>query len=431
MVVKLAKFEKFLFYIFVFSIPFQLRKVLFSFTAGSQFLEWASGFLYFTDILIILILFLGFLRAGFKFKKTDIFLGLFFVISGISLIVAQNIKIGVYQLIKLAEFILLFWYVRNNLKFLKLKLIFKFIIVSGIFQAIIAILQFFKQSSLGLKHFEAGIFSSNIPGVATFFVDSYKVMRVYGTTPHPNVLAVFLFISIFCLYFLYIQPNSKKNTRIILMFCLAVLMLGLMLTFSRAVIITFFGSSLLLLGISFFRYNFDSKFRIIALFLLILVYAGTIAFILWPEISSRFLTTSYQEQAVTLRVYYNKIAVSEISKNPFLGLGMGNFVWYLFNNYQLNEFWLYQPVHNFYLLIATEVGLIGIVMFLIFIGKILIKEIRRFFTKKINLIGICLNAILFSFLFLGLIDHYFWTIQQSSLLLWLILAVINSNNREI
>ncbi len=374
---------------------------------------------------------MGFLRAGIKFRKSDIFLGTFFLISGASLIIAQNIEISIYQLIKLAEFILLFWYIRTNLKFLRLKTIFELIIISGVFQSIIAILQFFKQSSLGLKHFEAGVFSPGIPGVATFFVDSYKLMRSYGTTSHPNVLAVFLFASIFFLYFLYIQPNSRKTTRIILMSALAVLMLGLMLTFSRAVIIVFFGSTILFLGISFFRYNSRSKFKIIALFLLVLVYAGMIAFILLPEISSRFLSTSYHEQSVTLRVYYNKIAISGIFDNPFLGLGIGNFVWHLFNNYQLKEFWLYQPVHNLYLLIAVETGIIGLLAFLIFIGKILIKQIKNLFIKKLNMIALCLNAILFSFLCLGLIDHYFWTIQQSSLLLWLGLAILTGYEKKI
>jgi len=430
MIVNLKKIEKLLFYLFIFSIPFQLRKILLLFATTDQFLEWTSGFLYFTDVLIITVLALAVLRKGIKFKKIDLFLVLFLLIAGLSVIVAGNPGLSVYQLIKLIEFIVLFLYIRSNLSFLGLKTIFKLVIISGVLESVLAIVQFFQQSSLGLKYFEAGSFAPNIPGVATFFVDGYKLMRAYGTTPHPNVLAVFLFAAIFFLYFLYIQPKTKKITRVILMSALAVLLLALILTFSRAVIITFFGSTLVFLGVSFFRSGFRSKFRIIALLLLIVVYTSVIMFVLWPEISGRFFSTSPQEQAVTLRIYYNKIAVSTISENPFLGLGMGNFVWHLVNNYQLKEFWLYQPVHNLYLLITSEVGIVGIILFLIFLGKLLIPEIKKFFKNKLNIIGLCLNAVMFSFLCLGLIDHYFWTIQQSSLLLWLMLAMISSYREQ-
>ncbi len=430
MLEKIYKLEKVLFYVFIFSIPLQIRKLLFC--LSDKFLEWNCGFLYFTDVLFFIILLLWIVRILFKksnfLKKSDFLIAIFFIIAGLSLTTAYSLKLSIYHLIKLAGFILLFLYVKYNLDFLKIRPILKLVIASGVLQAIIAILQFFKQSDLGLKYFEAGNFSPNIPGVATFFVENFKMIRAYGTTPHPNVLAVFLLASIFFLYYFYLKSGNTIKHRMILVICLAVLMTGLTLTFSRAVIITFIGSTILFLIISFLKSSYTFKTRVISLFVILVIYTSVITFIFWPEINSRFLATSYQEESVTLRIYYNEIAVPEILNRPFLGVGIGNFVWYLFNNYDLEKFWLYQPVHNLYLLIAVEIGMVGVLIFLIFLGKILFKKTKKFFAKQLTLKELCFTAILGSFLCLGLIDHYLWTIQQSSLLFWLLLALINKRN---
>ena len=421
MIKNLEKFEKFLFYFFIFSILFQTRKVLFTLSTG-KFLEWNSGFLYFTDLLLIAVLFLGFLRGGIKFKKTDIWLGLFFLIAGLSLMTSQNLGLSVYQLIKLAEFILLFLYVKNNLEFLKIRKILAIIVASGVFQALIAIGQFFSQSSLGLKHFEAGILNANIPGVATFFVEGTKFIRAYGTAPHPNVLAVFLLLSIFCIYALWLN-KVKKNYWWLVTSC-GLLTLGLLLTFSRAVILVFIAASLLFFLITFLKFK-ELRPKIVGLFLLFFILCSLFAVIFWPEITARFLAISTKEQAVTLRIYYNDIALSTIKEKPILGLGLGNFVLYLLNNYSLKEFWLYQPVHNLYLLIASEIGVVGLIIFLIFIGKILLGGFKQIFRQHKLFI---FYFLFFIFLALGLIDHYLWTIQQSRLIFWLVLAIISGLN---
>ena len=423
------KLEKFLFYFFVFSIPFQTRKILFLVSPASpaggsagKFIEWNSGFLYFTDLLIVAIIFLAFLRGAIKFKKADIFLGLFFLIVILSLITSQNIGLSIYQFIKLAEFLLLFLYVRTNLEFLGIEKILKIFVVSGGFQALIATLQFFNQSSLGLKHIEAGVYNANIPGVATFFVNGIKFIRAYGTAPHPNVLAVFLLVSIFCLYAIWLKENKSKNYFYFLFSILYFLLfLGLFLTFSRAIIMIFFGASLLFFFVAFLKFK-EKRPRLISLILLFAICNLLFITMFWPEFKARFLGTSLEEQAVTLRVYYNNIAILAIKEKPISGLGLGNFVWYLLNNYNLKEFWLYQPVHNIYLLIASEIGIFGLIMFLIFLGRILLIGFRRIFRLQIFFI---FYFLFFIFLALAMIDHYFWTIQQSRFLFWIVLALID------
>jgi len=325
--------EKVLFYTFIFSLPLQLRKILFIFS--DRFIEWNSAFLYFTD-LILFGIFALWIRRAIKekrkiFEKTDILVLTFLFFVLFSLIVSQNRILGLYQFIKIGECVLLFIYVKHNSGVFRLETIAKIVIVSGFVQAILAIVQFLNQSSLGFKHFEAGIYNRYLPGVATFLVNGVRIVRAYGTLPHPNILAVFLLVSIFCLYYLWLTKKREKNKKTfftILSVVYFVLVLALMFTFSRSVIFIFLAISLFLFLIKIISNS--AKKRALELFILFLVIFSLNVIFLWPEIYARFLEVSPKEQAVTLRVYYNDIALEIIKKSPILGIGAGNFVWFLY-----------------------------------------------------------------------------------------------------
>ncbi|MCI0421606.1 MAG: hypothetical protein L0312_20670, partial [Acidobacteria bacterium] len=91
---------------------------------------------------------------------------------------------------------------------------------------------------------------------------------------------------------------------------------------------------------------------------------------------------------------------------------------------------LYQPAHNIYLLIYSELGIVGIAAFLFFLGLLFWQ-----YRKKGNLKspapdalagagGLGLAAVLLSFLFIGFFDHFPWTLQQGRLILWGILGAV-------
>ena len=114
----LQKMEKLIFYIFVFSVPFQTRLVLRSWGIG--FNEWNSAFLYWTDLLTLALLGFWLLRfivkkAQFNFSNYDWFLIGFLAVSAISIKNAINPALGWYQLLKLVELSLLYFYVKSNL----------------------------------------------------------------------------------------------------------------------------------------------------------------------------------------------------------------------------------------------------------------------------------------------------------------------------
>ena len=401
----LLKLEKTLFYIFLFLIPFQIR--IFLRNGGN---EWNSMFLYLGDVIFMAVLLLAILRKGIKFEKKDIFLLIFVAVAGISLFATSSLGISAFRLIKLIEFALLYIYISSNFKIRNPKpetrndffnRILSVIFYSGVLQAILAVAQFVGQGSIGIKFIEAGIFSPNSPGVANFILDGEKIMRSYGSFLHPNVLAGFILLTIFCVYKLLIgnpksealnpkqiQTSKLKIQNLLFIVGYLLLVFGLFLTFSRTAIAVFEAISLLFFLVEFFKLRkiehaeqrlVDGK-KLIKLFLLFVIACILSVAILFPYIKARFFTISLEEQAVDLRFFYNKMAIQMIKEKPVLGTGIGNFV-----NYSQNypaylraaskmlgisgeiPQWIYQPVHNIYLLIASEIGVLGLVVFLGFV----------------------------------------------------------------
>ena len=73
-----------------------------------------------------------------------------------------------------------------------------------------------------------------------------------------------------------------------------------------------------------------------------------------------------------------------------------------------------QPVHNIYVLVLSEAGILSLIFFGLFLYEKL-KASRGNFLLYVSIIQI---------LFLGTFDHYFFTAQQTQLLFWLVLGLI-------
>ncbi len=432
--------EKIFFYLLIFCLPFQTRKIIYQWGVG--FNEWTSAYLYLTDLLIVAIFFLWiwrsrkqrFFKKPFQIsqqvKNPGFWLVIFLIVSLISLIQAKNIQLGFYAWIKLLEMAGLFFYLRYNFRSLfSLRRVAQVLVTSAFFQSLIAISQFVNQKSLGLWFLRESPLSSEIAGVAEIVVDNFKMIRAYGTLPHPNVLAVFLLISIFFWYFLWLSRKHSSIGNLFQLIIYGVLLIALLFTFSRLIISVFLLASLIYFIFIFWRslraFNKELFKRISALFFLFVVYSSLLTIMAWPEISSRW-QISLTEQAVSLRAFYNQTALLIIREHPWLGIGLGNFVWEIRQLLDLLNGWLHQPVHNLYLLIASETGLIGLILFLLFVFRVILPEKSRLRRPSLRY---CFLLIVSSLLFIGLSDHFFWTLQQGQLIFWLILGILASQIR--
>lgn len=434
-------------------MPVQARLILHSWT--QPFNQWSSAYFYGTDILVatLFLFWLGRCLAAPNYKLQitndkqiskskfqilnlpNFWLGVFFVISAVSIFHSRITGLSFYQLLKLAEFIGFYFYLKSNFgKIFSLRGVLIVMLISGVFQSVIAIIQYVRQGSLGLRLLGESPLSVDAVGVAVFIADSHKYLRAYGTTPHPNILAAWLFLAIFAFYFYYLGrfTDGGAGRLRVLKEALAVIVYGIILfaffsTFSRVVIGLWFLSLIVRLAVVVFKKDihqsvFSMRWSLLKLAIATCVVAVVFSLLFWPQVKSR-IHVSTQEEAVTQRVFYNKLAGSVIAGSPFLGVGIGQFVPDMMARLKRLPSNAYQPVHNVYLLIAGEVGFSGLAVFVVFLSVVFWSFIKKSDFRDIHSFSFLI--VVFSFLIIGFFDHFLWTSQQGSFIFWMVLALLS------
>lgn len=440
--------EEWLFYIFIFAIPLQTRKILLQ--QDWVFSEWRSVSLYATDILILGLFVFWFFNSGAgKIKKkpsrSDYFLIAFLLAAFISIKNSTDVTISSYQWLKLAQFAALYWYIKTHaIKQIDRLCVAAALVIGGGFQAIIGIFQFILQADLGLRLLGESVLMPEMHGVAVFYNDAgQKIMRAYGTTPHPNILAAYLLFALFALYYLYLKLDEAEYFKKLplaiyhLLFAIAyaVILTGFLLTFSRTSILVWLFGLVAATCVFFRKYGSLAGLRnqkFISIVIATAIISAAFIIFLWPDVASR-LTISAGDESVSQRLFFNRQALEAgfhsgglpnwlkfldpVLMLNWTGIGIGNFVnWFMFHAPHLPTY-LYQPAHNIYLLIYSETGIWGILAFLGFLG-ILIRNLAV--RKPASLYDIGILMFWASLLFIGLFDHFPWTLQQGRILFWLV-----------
>ena len=362
-----------------------------------------------------------FQNLKYQIQKPDFYLIIFLIISAVSI---KNL-VGIFSFIKLIEFVLFYFYLKSYAvdKFGFTRILWV-LVCGGLFQAVIAVWQFLGQSDVGLRILGESLLGPDMTGIASFFnTHGEKIIRAYGTTPHPNVLAAYLFLSIFASYFIWFYKNVRHEYFFWAGY--ALLLFAFFFSFAR-VAVFLVGANFIIRGL-LLTFRFKGKFwrgkalKVVWVTgLIILVFAE----LYWPEAASR-ITISADDEAVQLRMFYNSESLKSLN---WLGVGTGNFVnWLMVIDPNLPRH-LYQPVHNIYLLIFSETGILGaaaFVVFLIFLVKDFIKR-----TKLARFHHYSVLLVFASFLFMGVFDHFLWTIQQGRFIFWLVLAMLTIDEND-
>lgn len=422
--VSFLKLSSFCLKLFILVLPFQIRTLIFNCTVliTGNFNEYASFFIYAGDIFILTAaVFFGF--AIYKKEVKKVFMGdpiitlliLLYVLSLMfSIFIADQNVLVLLLIFRYLEFLILYFLLVNGV--LARSDVLNYFIYSLFVQSFIAIEQYLFQSSVGLGFLGESNISAVVPGVAKMDIGGDKVIRAYGTFLHPNLLAGFLIIALFWIY------HSYKKKMWLYLTATSFLLIALVFTFSRSAFIAFGGAFLIYFSISNKKFPIQQILLWISVFLLIVV-----AFNLEEPVLSRLLAGS-EDTASVERMQYLQISKNMLSDNP-LGVGLGHFT-LVMQDYVATKLspWSMQPVHNVYLLIASEAGLISAAIFLILLGYLFYFLLVSFMRgsgddKNFALIQL---SILTIFLIIFLFDHYFYSFYQGQALFFIYLALSSS-----
>lgn len=281
----------------------------------------------------------------------------------VSLFVASDVQLASYEVFLIVEMFLLYVYLATNIKSRQdLKSIIRLVLIGGIVESA------YMLSLVAIGHevafiralgFKSVIYSATAPGEA---------IRFGGTVGSPNSAAAYLAMVITIALMARYLSDSPRIHRLIA----PLLVLGtiaLILTLSRGGWIEVVVSGAVLTGAVWLKTGVTSG-RVLA-FCLAIGIAVALVYVPNP-VSARF--TDNDNGSALSRVPLMRLAGHMIADNPILGVGANNFSAEM-RHYEGPEFrhaWLY-TVHNQFLLVWSETGLIGLLAYL----WIFVNIIRR------------------------------------------------------
>ncbi len=423
---KNLKIHEILFYVFLFLMPIQTRIIYRPFDAyiDSYFNYHLAFFVYLTDLILIVCLLMWgiFDLPKFHVKRLFCLILAFFVVNLLSLFYVKQLDLGLYRaLISLLSLSLVLYIgatIRTELQYLRVA----WLVFSGaLIQALIGLWQFHVQQGLGLGFLGEYVPPMGTSGLSTVSYGTEKLIRAYGTMPHPNVLGGFLVFGLFMALFLVSRETKWKQ---FLVSCGTILItLGIFVTFSRQ---AWLGAGIAYLG--FFIYLIWQKqwHKALVIGVITLVSCGTILLGGHSYLKSRVLDSD--SRAVSDRATFNQIGVQLLKQHPILGVGVGNYVPAMRNLVKL-ESWQYQPAHNIFIFTGAELGIVGLIIFILLIREFFCRGSKGP-TGSLRFTLFLLGLVI---LLLGQFDHYFVTIQQGRLVFWtafgLLAALPNLNEK--
>jgi hypothetical protein len=281
------------------------------------------------------------------------------------------------------------------------------------YSSIIAIAQFIFQRSIGGALWFLGerTFTISTPGISRvdwcWYVSANctELLRPYATFPHPNVLAGFLAITI-CVVLWQILSRQVHAALVRVWFWITIILgvIALGLTFSRGVWLVAIIAVVTIVGTQY-------KKRLTHMALWILLISGGCIIVAFPY----FLLLLQQSESVVIRNELSRAAVLMWKSYPLLGVGLNAFLVRLPTIPSSSPTFFLQPAHTIYLLLLSELGIIGV-------GGIGLS-IYMLISKLSQLPNKLPLLLLIVYGLLGTIDHYPVTLQQGQLVTTLVLTI--------
>ena len=275
----------------------------------------------------------------------------------------------------------------------------------GVTQALLANLQFLRGSSLGLHFLGESHILAGAADSSSVYLPGGLRLRGYGTFPHPNVLGGFLSLSF---GIVLRQILEQKKHRFLFISALVIIFAGLIVTWSRSAWLLCLILSMFIVALKIWKNKKQFIIFWISSFLVL------IGFFTWINLGKSQMAevlktrlieqTSLEDVSITERKELNENAIKIIKDNPLFGIGVGNFIpaMYEYPVYTDSGLRLMQPVHNVFLLITAETGVLGILY---------LTTISAFIILKIKNLKVALFLVIV-LLTVGMLDHYFWTLPQ-------------------
>ncbi len=320
---------------------------------------------------------------------------------------------ALYGALKIVEMVFLGLMVKRLFTLSMVKPFYLSLSVAVIIESLLVFWQFISQQSIGGIWYLLGerTFSVATIGISTVSLGGKEVLRAYGSFPHPNVLAFFMLCAG---VFLAVCASSETKRSQKMWFYAAFIcaFFVLLLTFSRVTILAFI-AILLTLAVK----------RFISMRIPLLILVCTLAFVFLSI--DRFSVSALFSEDLWQRIHLAKLTLEIASTNLLFGIGINNHLQAQLPLQKELTPMLLQPVHNIYFLTLVQGGLIGVGI----VGYGLVKTVQQYRkalkqkpTSLFYPFRYTAFLLFVALLGIGLVDHYFFTLQQGKLIATFLIA---------
>ena len=292
------------------------------------------------------------------------------VASSFSLLAAKDGDLALFQLVAMVKLLLLCWVVASSIgNDVDLTIVITGLMLGMVFQALVGVYQGVTGHPLGLDFLveTAGIHKQQL-GVGL-------VSRVQGTLGSPNTLAIYLSTGVpFALALLF--SKTRPSVKILATITLCLIGSALIFSLSRAAWGDFLVTICLVLVLAVRRTRISTKAAIVIAGATALVLLG-VALFGTDLILSRL--TGDDQGSASSRITLAEGALAIMRDNPVIGIGLNNYTLVSpgYDQADAAAWNYYAPiVHNAFLLIAAETGLLGLGAFVVFLVILLIQAWR-------------------------------------------------------
>lgn len=390
-------------YAALFFLPWQTVRIVHQFLLNGEPWEYGKFTIFAVELLVVAVAVLRKRHVPLLGSSRPIGFGLVLLAGAfISLSFSESQPLGFAMLFHVAAAFALFYFLLDEqLRTSRIALAFVLGLVLpaalGWYQVIMDVSP--ASTLLGLSTHDAAVLGQSV--VET---EGGRQLRAYGSLPHPNVFGGFLAVGTFVLAWLVYQHRAHKHHAWI---ALPIVFLAstLVITFSRGSWLGLSVGFLVLAGFMLFERKVLPRKAIpmmtagIAAVLLTLVMFHTAVFV-------RFTPGARLEaQSIDTRAGEYGQVLEVVKPNPLTGVGIGQYTLALARRYPGGENYVYQPMHNAFLLIFAEIGLFGFALFAAWAGTVAQIIWKKRKTAR-GMFAIGLGSALITLAFL---DHYPWS----------------------
>ncbi|MHC4636629.1 MAG: O-antigen ligase family protein [Planctomycetota bacterium] len=364
--------------IYALVLPLDIKKVL----IDSEYLlalsqlhgpvggEIPGPVLYLCDLPLIVLMGIWIFDIVYKkqkiiFPKSNWMALAFLMWAGLSTFQAQIFSYAFFDFTKWIKLYLLYLYVANNVRSKHaIKTLIGFLLMGLIFQGLICLYQYVTQD---ISNIFGTLFGQKDILTKEGLINPKKFlavseisdvgMRATGTIGHSNSQARYFEFLVPFAFVLLLRSTTTPWSTIFNVTTVILGLLGLVLTFSRGGLIGMAVGIVIVIFLSVV-FKLISVKRTLAL-----LAVGLIIFSASAPFAIKHIMT--RPMSAKSRIFLTKVGLNMVKDQPIFGTGLNNHMIAKLDYDPHGRF--YMPVHNFYLVLASEVGIPGLVFYLGFL----------------------------------------------------------------